>query len=588
MCGILGGNFPAWDYEKGLKSMYHRGPDGQRVMCFDGFTMAFTRLSIMDLSENGMQPMASPDGNVVITYNGEIYGYGALRRKLAKKYPFRSTSDTEVILYAYLEYGDGFVDQIDGMFAIAILDRRTRQLKLYRDRAGIKPLYYCTAQGHLAFASELKALRAAAGERRWPLDETALYDYLFYQYIPAPKTMYRTCKKLLPAHRLVYDLAAGKALPQEPYWKLKVNPEKAAKRNPLDVQEELRSLIHASVAEQLVADVPVGTFLSGGIDSSIVTYEANQHSPQIKSFTIGFPDVQYDESFAARELVEAYHWNGKIDIVEPKAVEHLKKRLSAWYDEPFADTSAFPTYVVSQVARRDVTVALTGDGGDELFGGYLRYRVYDTLCRRKKWDSAIVSKMARELAFPLLLVTPQQRQAYLQTSLECYLPVIFLADRQEVQSFQRKWLIDEGYDPTWYLKQYDCEDLPPITRARYLDFHTYLPEDCLTKVDRASMATSLECRVPLLSRRIIEFAFSLSQEECCTAQDLKKVLKDAYRGRLPDALFDRKKRGFSLPPTYRKARYANVPRSVSVLAEGWPELYHYEKEAWKDVKRLCC
>lgn len=571
MCGILGGNNRRWNYTKGIQSLYHRGPDGQQVKVMEGFTFAFARLAIIDLSERAMQPMTSKDGNVTIVYNGEIYGYTLLKKKLQKKYEFFSQSDTEVILYAYLEYGDAFIDKIDGMFAIAIYDKRNMQLKLFRDRAGIKPLYYYFDGNHFAFSSELKAITEACHTIDFQIDDTAIYDYLFYQYIPEPKTMYKNCFKLLPANKLVFDIQKKKILSVSKYWKLHVNTTKGRRRKEDVLCDELRTLLDDSVKEQLVADVSVGTFLSGGIDSSIITYVSNKYSPNIYAFSIGFADQTYDESQYARLLANGYGFRYVEKVLDCQDIVIVKEQLKTWYDEPFADTSAYPSYYVSRLAREKVTVVLTGDGGDELFGGYTRYKIYDDIMRGKMLDSLIISRIARQSGLDGYL-SDHMMKKYFNTGLENYLPLIFLANNKAVESYRHKWGIDKDYDVSWYLKKYYVNDLPAITRVRYMDFKTYLPGDILTKVDRVSMANSLEARVPFLSRKLIEFAFSLSEEECCTSNNLKKILKNAYNRELPEKLRNRKKMGFGVPVDYLKDKRGTVPVTVGILKNEWKNI----------------
>lgn len=572
MCGILGGNIDCWDYSNGIKALHHRGPDSHRVVVKNKMTLAFARLSIIDLSNSAMQPMSSADGKVTIVFNGEIYGYQKLREQLIKKQHFCSESDTEVILNAYMEYGDDFIHHIDGMFAIAILDEREGKIKLFRDRAGIKPLYYYVNGDMFAFSSELKAFNAAKGGMKWDIDYTGVYDYLFYGYIPEPKTLYKNCYKLRPAHKLVYDIRNKKIVCDDEYWKVLINPRKSRQREEKELAEELKELIHQSVQEQLVADVPVGTFLSGGIDSSIITYEANVLSPNIETFTIGFDEKAYDETYYAQILIDKYNLNAKRKILQTSDVSNLKEYLSGWYDEPFADTSAFPTYIVSKFAKEFVTVVLTGDGGDELFGGYSRYRFLAERAHKLKLNSHFLSKVAnitglRDAFYDLDIMQ------YFDTEFDCYLSHILLTRPEKTIDLKKQWRIDPDYDETWHLKKYYHNDLPLMTRVCYLDFKTYLPGDILTKVDRVSMANSLECRVPFLSKKIIEFAFSLSEEERASAGDLKKILKDAYKTELTEELLYRTKKGFSVPPSYIKtARTEFTPVTRLLLRHYWPNL----------------
>ena len=374
--------------------MRHRGPDGIRVSRMPDFTLAFARLAIMDLSEQGMQPMFSCDNQVGIVFNGEIYGYQKLRNELLQKgYRFRSTSDTEVILNAYLEWGEKFINRVDGMFGMAIYDRRDGKVRLFRDRIGIKPLYYYYDGANFGFSSELKGILNMCGNISFQIDNTAVYDFLNYTYIPDPKTYYKYVYRLLPGHRMIFDIKSRKIVKDSAYWRLKVNAYQGSQRKQGDLVEELKSLVESSVKKQMVADVPVGTFLSGGVDSSIVTYEGHRVNPQLETFSIGFASARYNELRYAQELSDRYqiHLNSK--MFNHDVFKGYYGRLRDWYDEPFADTSAFPTYAVSQLAREKVTVVLTGDGGDEIFGGYGRQRAIWQKEKEKGPDHRLVSAL---------------------------------------------------------------------------------------------------------------------------------------------------------------------------------------------------
>lgn len=566
MCAILGGNEIDWDYESGIQSMKHRGPDGFRVVRDNNFTLAFARLAIMDLSKNGMQPMKSKDGLVTIVYNGEIYGYTSLKQDLEKKYEFFSFSDTEVILNAYLEYGDSFIDKIDGMFAIAIYDCRVMQIKLFRDRSGIKPLYYYICGSQFSFSSELKALKAACKNVQWKVDYTALYDYLFYQYIPDPKTMYKNCYKLPPAHKLVYDIKNKKVVSIDKYWKLHINTAKGKCRKKEVIHDELRSILNNSVREQLVADVPVGCFLSGGVDSSIITYESINYVPDIYTFSIGFREIEYDESRYAEIMSHKYGIKCEKKIVNNEDVSAIKSSLKSWYDEPFADTSAYPSFLVSHMAKEKVSVVLTGDGGDELFGGYNRYREYAEAIENKWTANELLVKMVSWFHLNRYL------RKYIHSDFDDYFPLVTISAEKHLENFRKILGISKEYDPYWHLKKYYKKELPSLTRVRYLDYKTYLPGDILTKVDRVSMANSLEARVPFLGRKVIEFAFSLSEEDCCNKNDLKHILKETYDNVIPKQILYRQKRGFAIPPDYFSARRKNRPITCELLNRYWREL----------------
>lgn len=573
MCGILGGNNKKWDYDSALSCMKHRGPDATRICRFREITMGFVRLSIMDLSERAMQPMDSEDGLVHVVYNGEIYGFQELRSDLEKKHRFRTTSDTEVVLNAYLEYGDDFIDHIDGMFGIAIYDERDEIIRLYRDRVGIKPLYYYVRGEEFAFSSELKGITRLVGERDLRIDDTAIYDYLNYQYIPSPKSLFIDVYKLQPACFVKYSVRESRIVSEGRYWKLNVNSSSSRVKSQDEISERLRELISSSVSKQMVADVPVGTFLSGGVDSSIVTYEASRIKPDICAFSIGFMDRSYDESGYAKILTDKYALNCTTRVLDRGDLEDSKGCLKDWYDEPFADTSAYPTYLVSQLARSQVTVVLTGDGGDELFAGYDRYERF--LNRRRFVNRLnIVTKRLIKLIIRYGL-EPNDMKEFWESDFTIYksemgMPVVY--PNAAIENFIKKLDIPDDYDKSWAFRRYWIQDLPPLTRLKYLDFMTYLPDDVLTKVDRASMQVSLECRVPLLARDVIEYAFALSEEECCPGNELKGCLKKAYEGDLPNEILYRPKMGFGVPYDYLQNELDSGHMWLGVLKNEWSEL----------------
>lgn len=550
MCGILGGNIRNWNYREGIESIRHRGPDGQRVTEYEDCILGFARLAIMDLSAKAMQPFASQDENVVILFNGEIYGFHALRDTLMKKYPFRTSSDTEVVLYAYIEYGDRFIDYIDGMFAIAIYDRRIRQIKLYRDRYGIKPLYYLYKNQKFAFTSELKAFVAAGGNAdEFEIDKTAVYDYLAYQYIPEPKSMYKGVYKLEPASCIHYDLMKKKIVKKEKYWRLRVCTKAHGNKKRKEVLEDIRELIQNSVKKQIVADVSVGTFLSGGVDSSVITYECSRFYDGLKAFSIGFEERNYDESEYAKAVAGICHAEHIMETLSNGDVSEVRGMLSGLYDEPFADTSAYTTYIVSKLARKDVKVVLTGDGGDEIFGGYERYRWFLNERKGKFIRSEHIEKFFAYADF-----IPNDLGKWFTSNFESELTTYCRQmgnfKKDTYKSWRKKLGIPDDYDTKWYLRKYYHEELPAMTRMRYLDFKTYLPSDVLTKVDRTSMSVSLEARVPFLDRDLVEYMFSLAEDEYFYGGELKTLLKKAYEEVFPQEILYRKKKGFAIPGNY--------------------------------------
>lgn len=525
MCGILGGNRKNWLYNNSLQNMAHRGPDGTRIWCDEKIVMGFVRLAIMDLSDKGMQPMVSSDENFIVNYNGEIYDFQKLKAELESRgHRFQSQSDTEVILHAYMEWKDRFVDHFDGMFAIVIYDRKEEKIKLFRDRCGIKPLYYYSENGRFAFASELKGLLTLINDRKFEVDKTAVYDFFNYLYIPAPKSIYRNIYKLEQAHKLVFDLVEEKIIVNEAYWKIKLNEKEGDRPASKEHIWVVKELISEAIKNQMVADVPTGAFLSGGIDSSIIVSEALKHKLDYNVFSIGFYDFDTNELPYVVCLEERLNFKAKKYLVKKDEFKGMFSDLRKWFDEPFADTSAYPTYIVSRLARKKCTVVLSGDGGDELFGGYTRYLwLKDFEEKEKPSDEEILEKI---------------------WEIHLYQPLPNRKDLKELLG------IEKDYDEKWYYKKYFIRDLPPITRMQYMDFHTYLPEDVLTKTDRVSMSNSLEVRVPFLDRKIVEFAFSLTQSERCFNGELKKILKDAYIGELPRNLLYRRKWGFGIPQSF--------------------------------------
>ncbi len=542
MCGILGGNNSQWDYEKGIQCMKHRGPDGMRVARMEEFSLAFTRLAVIDLSNHGMQPMFSDDNLVGIIFNGEIYGFRKLRNHLMKRgYHFHSTSDTEVILNAYLEWGERFINKVDGMYGIAILDKRDGTVKLFRDRMGIKPLYYYYDGVNFGFSSELKGITNACSNISFEIDNTAVYDYLNYLYIPDPKTYYKNIYKLQPGHRLTFDIRTKKIIKNSAYWKLKINEQKGSQRPQNELIDELKYLIKESVREQMVADVPVGTFLSGGVDSSVITYESSRVNANLETFSIGFPEAKYDEAKYAVMLAKKYNISNHLQIFEKERLNQYYDKMRIWYDEPFADTSAFPTYLVSCLAKEKVTVVLTGDGGDEIFGGYPRYMKLKEREEQQGYSRRLIEKLLIKCILEVPDILQWEDGIHLLNRMSTF--PLGVDDK----TLRKKLKIDKFYDKYWAIRKNYIIDLPPVTRAQFVEIKTYLPGDVLTKVDRASMAVSLETRVPLLNKRVVEFAFSLSEDDRCPDGEGKGLLKKAYEQELGKEILYRPKMGFSIP-----------------------------------------
>lgn len=541
MCGIFGhtGREPV-DLEHARAALHrlsHRGPDQWGEWSDDRTYMGHRRLSIMDLSEQGRQPMLTDDESIVLCANGEIFNHQEIRRELGSSVSFRSGSDSEVLLHGYRAWGiRGLVERLEGMYAFVLLDRTAQRLYMVRDRVGVKPLYYGKLAGRVAWASELKALEAFYDPEELRYDATALYDFVSYLYVPSPKSLYHDIYKLEPAHYLEVDLVSGDS-GQHRYWQLAAEPHPTPPSEPL---EQLRALVSDSVDAQLMSDVPVGFFLSGGIDSSVVVAEAAQRSDRLHTYSIGFDVDGYSETEFARIVAEQFKTDHTERTLHREDVSASFHQLKAWYDEPFADTSAFPTHLVSQLARQTSTVVLTGDGGDELFGGY-------------KWYDRYFAARARLASAPGAGPLARLRDAVWRGFRPATDgPTIFAEARKRTLRpdklrHRAAFEIPDDYDDYWHYRRFYRPELPIRTRAQYMDFHGYLPDQILTKVDRASMAVSLEARVPLLATKLVEFAFTIPDADRYSGGRLKGVLKDAYASTLPSSILHREKKGFSIP-----------------------------------------
>ncbi len=536
-------------------TLTHRGPDdaGQHLAPDGRCGLAFRRLSIIDLA-TGNQPLANEDESVQVVFNGEIYNFRELRDELrARGHTFRTGSDGEVIVHLYEESGADCVGRLAGMFAVAIWDARRGRLLLARDRFGQKPLVYAQADGRLYFASEAKALLAVPGMPR-QLDVQSLHRYLVFQYVPAPHSIFRGFRKLLPGHMLAVE--AGQPLDGAPqrFWQLEPRLFPGSYE---DAKEELGTLLREAVEKRLVADVPLGAFLSGGIDSSIVVGLMRELgvSP-LRTFSIGFPDARYDETAYAREVAQRFETEHHEHIVTPAASEVLDT-LAYYYDEPFADSSAIPTYYVSQWTRESVTVALTGDAGDECFLGYDRYRAAQ-LAARFDWLPAAVRQAIAAAAAWL----PHHQPRTVANRL--YRFAAALANEPALRYLA--WvnvftptMLSAGYRPRlaerldtdalldWFRGLYHAGGSSAPECANHADLHSYLPYDLLTKVDIASMACGLECRCPFLDHELVEFATGLPLDWRLGRGGGKYILKDWARERLPASVLSRPKMGFGVP-----------------------------------------
>jgi asparagine synthase (glutamine-hydrolysing) len=556
MCGFVGGTDPSWDFTAALASIEHRGPDDGRLHLDGPVRVGFRRLSIIDLDAAAMQPMFADDGETWIVFNGEIYGFLALRSELERLgHVFRTRSDTEVLLRAYLEWSDGFIDHVDGMFAIALWDARDRKLRLYRDRPGIKPLYYYYDGVRFAFASELKAIEAALDPNDLQVDQTALYDFLGYRYVPAPKTLYQDCFKLPPAHYVIFEPDTGKLSNPAPFWSVTA-PEQARAISLDEAAEELRGLINESVGDQMISDVPLGFFLSGGVDSSTIVAAASGLGADVSTFSIGFDSDEKSETPFAREVASLFGTQHHERMLSQAAAGDLLPNLKKWFDEPFADESAMPTYLVSKVARENVTVVLTGDGGDEVFGGYRTYPRFARYERLPSWP-AFMDRFAHRLRKPFGRRSAVARMTRVLEFAFGKGPALWARIMHGMPhaakaAYRERFNIPDDYDDWWHYREHWRDELPVRTRLQLLDFHTFMPGMVLTKVDRTSMAVSLEARVPFLARKIIEFSFALPEDIRYHDGELKGILKYAYKDILPHNILHRRKKGFGIPRYYLK------------------------------------
>jgi asparagine synthase (glutamine-hydrolysing) len=532
-----------------LTALSHRGPDQHNHYIWNNVYLGHRRLSILDLSEEGRQPMVTTDELTAITVNGEIYNFQPIRAELGEGL-FRSHSDSEIVLHGYRAWGMGpLIEKMDGMYACVILDAKARQVHFVRDRSGIKPLIYARLGDYFLWASELKAIVRFAKAMNLPLqeDSTALFDFLTYRYIPGAKTLYKNIYNLEPAHSLSLDLASGQQSISK-YWQLEshdapVDHDKAA--------ETLRGLILESVTEQMVSDVPVGFFLSGGMDSSILVSQAAKTRDDLATFSIGYDHKAHDETHYAQIVAERFKTRHRVEILSGADAENLIPMILDWYDQPFADNSALPTYHVSRFARQNATVALSGDGGDELFGGYRWYARFENYefaqAPLKIFGKGPRLNLARHttgLAQKIALRVDR----YTHTDpLELYAMLIDGLPPSLTNRYRLELGIAKDYDALWHFRKFYRPALPAHKRMQFVDFHTFLPDDILTKVDRVSMAVALEARVPFLSRKIIEYAFSLPEDFLYKNGELKGGLKYAFRNELPREILERDKKGFSIP-----------------------------------------
>lgn len=563
ICGFAGHPLPLDEARQVAGAMNdtlrHRGPDDEGYFVAPGVALAMRRLSIIDLG-GGHQPIFNADRTACIVYNGELYNYHALRAELERAgHHFATQSDTEVTLQAYERWGTNCLERLNGMFAFAIWDSRRAALFIARDRAGIKPLYYAQVGGHLVFGSELKALlRHPDVPRR--LDLAALDQYLAFEYVPTPRTILQDVRRLRPGHFLRFDEAG---LHEERYWDFHLRrSETQLGRDEEEWVEELRATLFKAVKLEMVSDVPIGVLLSGGIDSSAVAAAMRQATASdLDSFTIGFTDRSFDESRFARRVAERLGTRHHEEILEAPRMHELLPEIMGFLDEPLADSSIIPTYLLSRFTRQHVTVALGGDAGDELFAGYSTLQAH-----RLALPFDRVPRALRGLAAPLVDRLPVSfdnisldfKIKRFASGLEHDLPLrhhTWLGcfgprQRRGVLAPERRQQLEAaGPDAYQALDEHlaACDARHPLNRVLYLDMKLYMEGDILPKVDRASMACSLEVRVPLLNRVMLDFAERLPFEWKLHGLRTKYLLRRAMEPYLPADILARGKKGFNIP-----------------------------------------
>ena len=531
----------------------HRGPDESGVYLGNGVALGHRRLSIIDLS-SGQQPLSNEDGSVWISFNGEIYNYMDLRQSLQSRHHFVTRSDTETIVHLYESYPTTFVSQLRGMFAFALWDENNQTMILARDRVGKKPLYYYLDHEKLVFGSEIKSILEHPA-LKLDIDEYAVSDYLSLGYVPSPKSIYRSIHKVRPGHYLRIE---SRRVQEVQYWDLSFKDTQM--RSEAEWSELLLEEMQTAVQIRLMSEVPLGGFLSGGIDSSgVVATMSSLLAQPVKTATIGFEEKVFDESRFARTVSEHLGTEHHERVVTPEKIEAIEK-LSWHYDEPFADSSALPTYFVSQVAREKVTVALSGDGGDENFAGYSRYFMDMQENRMRRFLPGPVRKA---IFGPLGTIYPKMdwapRFVRAKTTFQslAFDPIEgYFETMSTFRSYEKPSILSTdlkhqlgGYDSADVFREYydNADTSDPLSRIQYVDVKTYLTDDILTKVDRASMANSLEVRCPLLDHKLMELAASMPSTLKLKGSVGKYIFKKVMEKHLPSEIIYRNKMGFAIP-----------------------------------------
>lgn len=536
MCGVVGqiSKLEQIDNEvfaNMLQSLHHRGPDGNGTYFADNNLLAFghTRLSFLDLTDSGKQPFISNNKQVIVTFNGEIYNYLELKKELLNEYNFVTNTDTEVIIAAYQKWGIAFINKLKGMFAIAIYDKLINKIYLVRDRFGIKPLYYFYNHKHFIFASEIKAIMES-GKVTKDVDFTAFSDYFVYRYIPSPKTIWKQVYKIPPANYLCFDID-NFSLSLTEYWQLNAYNKQG---NELELANEINNILQNSVAEHVRADVPIGSFLSGGYDSSAMVLYMKNLGLNPETFSIGFDNWEKSEHQFAEVVANHLNVPNKYVIADESSL-NLVDKMPIVYDEPIADISIVPTFMVSQLAKKRVKAVLSGEGADEIFGGYTwQHQFYN-----EQYNVTWLQKL-KQLFKPIDTVN-----FYAQAMAMGWF------DKNELESMLQPHLHQYISDDVhWFYRENFKSTLPPLKAVQYMDMKCFMGELVLTKIDRASMANSLEVRVPFLDHTLFEKVFSLNENQYFKKEQTKFLLYQNIKKYLPQSILNRKKQGFVGPDSY--------------------------------------
>lgn len=560
MCGIAGGYYKQELpnealLSKAVQQLESRGPDNQGLHCHQNFFLGQRRLSILDTSEGAHQPFFSADNRYCLIFNGEIYNFKSIRTKLESKgYTFKTNGDTEVLLYAYIEYGKACLDLFNGFFAFALLDQQTNDLFIARDRIGIKPLYIYQDEYRFLFASEMKAFYPLNIKKE--IDYNVLATYFQLNYIPAPYTIYQKVSKLLPGHYI--EFSNGTAATKQ-WYKLPFDIKNYADLSYEKASDKLVELLETSIEKRLVSDVPLGTFLSGGIDSSVISSLAAKHKSNLNTFSIGFKDnAFFDETEYAELVANKLKTNHRVFKLSNDDLLESLQSLLAYMDEPFADSSALLVNLLAKYTREHVTVALSGDGGDELFAGYNKH--YGEWRIRKGGLAA----NAVSALLPVWRNLPKSRHGKIGNKIR-QLERFAIGKQLDVGERYWRWCsFIDAEESKQYFKDASTIDQSVLNSIKdrytqllkkegdlndnlYADVHLVLPYDMLTKVDLMSMANSLEVRVPFLDHEVIEYAFTLPVQYKIDAKLKKKIVQDAFRKILPSELYNRPKKGFEVP-----------------------------------------